>query len=48
SVRKDSIVVSCGSGSLKILELQFENEKPMSVEAYLRGHNITAGTILGE
>ncbi|HNU79250.1 MAG TPA: methionyl-tRNA formyltransferase, partial [Bacillota bacterium] len=38
SVRKDSIVVSCGSGSLKILELQFENEKPMSVEAYLRGH----------
>lgn len=47
SVHKDSIVVSCGSGSLKILELQFENEKPMSVEAYLRGHNIIEGTILG-
>ena len=48
SVHKDSIVVNCGGGSLKILELQFENEKPMSVEAYLRGHTIIAGTILGK
>ena len=44
---KDSIVVSCGSGSLRIKELQFENEKRMSAEAYLRGHEIAEGATLG-
>jgi methionyl-tRNA formyltransferase len=47
-VHKDSIFVSCGSGSLKILELQFENEKRMNVDAYLRGHSIDRGVRLGE
>ena len=47
-VNKDSIIVSCGSGSLKILELQFENEKRMSAEAYLRGHEMAEGIRLGE
>lgn len=37
---KDYILVSCGKGFIKIHELQFENEKRMGVEAYLRGHNI--------
>lgn len=45
-VDKESILVDCGVGSLRITELQFENEKRMSVEAYLRGHEINAGTIL--
>ncbi len=45
-VEKDSIIVSCGTGSLRILELQFENEKRMSVEAYLRGHEISEGAAL--
>jgi methionyl-tRNA formyltransferase len=47
-VEKDSITISCGTGSLKILELQFENEKRMEVEAYLRGHEIEVGVKLGE
>jgi len=47
-VNRDSIVISCGTGSLRIEELQFENEKRMSVEAYLRGHEIAVGTTLGE
>lgn len=47
SVNRDSIVVSCGTGSLRIKELQFENEKRMSVEAYLRGHEVTSGVTLG-
>lgn len=47
-VSGDSITVSCGTGSLIIKELQFENEKRMDVEAYLRGHEIKAGTKLGE
>lgn len=47
SVDSGSFTVSCGIGSLRIKELQFENEKRMSVEAYLRGHNIEEGTRLG-
>jgi len=47
SVNKDSIIVSCGTGCLSIKELQFENEKRMSVEAYLRGHEVTLGVTLG-
>ncbi|HOE56756.1 MAG TPA: methionyl-tRNA formyltransferase [Bacillota bacterium] len=39
-VERDGIVVGCGTGSLRIEELQFENEKRMSAEAYLRGHSI--------
>lgn len=46
-VNKDSIVIDCGTGRLKIDELQFENEKRMSVEAYLRGHEIVTGVMLG-
>jgi methionyl-tRNA formyltransferase len=45
-VEKDRMVVDCGTGRLGITELQFENEKRMSVEAYLRGHEIEAGAIL--
>ena len=47
SVDRDSIVVSCGTGSLRIKELQFENEKRMNVEVYLRGHEIAEGVTLG-
>lgn len=45
-IGKDYIMVSCSKGFIKILELQFENEKRMGVEAYLRGHNIDIGTKL--
>ncbi len=45
-VAHDHFLVSCGKGRLKIKEIQFENEKRMSVEAYLRGHNIEEGQIL--
>lgn len=45
-ITKDSIMVKCGSGSISIKELQFENEKRMSVESYMRGHNLDKGTIL--
>lgn len=39
-IGKDYILVSCSKGFIKIMELQFENEKRMGVEAYLRGHEI--------
>lgn len=46
-VCKDYIRVSCRKGFIKIKELQFENEKRMGVEAYLRGHNMDVNTVLG-
>lgn len=45
-VKKDSFTVKCGKGYLKVKEVQFENQKRMSVEAYLRGHSIDEGKIL--
>jgi len=46
-INKDSIVVSCGKGFLSISEIQFENQRKMDVEAYLRGHSIELNTYLG-
>ena len=40
-------IAACGSGALRILELQGEGGKRMSAEDYLRGHPVTEGTILG-
>lgn len=44
---KDGIVVACGNGSVLIKNIKIEGKKKMSVEDYLRGHNIDTGTILG-
>ena len=46
-VTKDSLIVQTGEGCLKINELQLEGKKRMPVESFLRGANITCGTILG-
>lgn len=45
-VLKDSIVVACGKGFIRIFNIQFQNEKKMCVEDYLRGHNIDIDTKL--
>ena len=45
-VTKTGMVIACGKGCIEVIELQFENEKRMSVEAYLRGHNMDANTIV--
>lgn len=45
-VTKDSIVVKTGKGALALKELQLEGKKRMTVEAFLRGYTVTAGTIL--
>jgi methionyl-tRNA formyltransferase len=45
-IGKDYLLISCGKGYIKVMELQFENEKRMGVEAYLRGHNIDIDTKL--
>ena len=40
-------VVATGQGGLRILELQPANSKRMPVDAFLRGHAIKPGTVLG-
>lgn len=43
---KKGIVVSCGKGSLHILELQPPGKKPMDSAAYVRGYGAETGTAL--
>lgn len=45
-VNKDCFIVKCGKGYLRVREIQFQNQKRMSVEAYLRGHSIDEGKVL--
>lgn len=46
-VTKNEIVIQTGVGALSVLELQLEGKKRMTSEAYLRGYEVTVGTILG-
>ena len=45
-VEKEYFTVNCKKGFLRIKEIQFQDKKRMSVEAYLRGHNILKGKLL--
>ena len=45
---KGGLVIACGEGAVRILELQAPGGKKMRAEDYLRGHEIPVGTILGE
>ena len=45
---KNGLIVKCGVGCLRILELQSENSKAMNSKAYLNGHIILLGSVLGE
>ncbi|MDP4144686.1 MAG: methionyl-tRNA formyltransferase [Bacillota bacterium] len=46
SVSKDGIKVSTGSGYLLIEQIQFPGKRPMSIDEYTRGNNLTIGIIL--
>lgn len=46
SAGRDGILVACVSGAVRILELQFDSGKRMSVESYITGHDINEGEIL--
>ena len=45
---KGGLIVACGSGAVRILEIQAPGGKRMKPEDYLRGHAIPAGTDLKE
>lgn len=45
-VEKEYISIKCKEGFLKIREIQFQNKKRMTIEAYLRGNRILKGKTL--
>lgn len=45
SVDNHELVIACGQGALKLLEVQPENSKKMSVQAFLNGHKIKEGSL---
>lgn len=47
-INKDGIKVICGKGILNLKLIQFPGGKPLTVEEYLRGHNLNSGIILGK
>lgn len=47
SADKTGLVVACGTGALRILELQREGGKRLAAEVFLAGHPLKAGQMLG-
>ena len=45
---KNGLIIACGQGAVKILEVQAPGGKRMKAEDYLRGHGIPEGTNLKE
>lgn len=45
---KNGLVIACGTGAVRILELQAPGGKQMKAADYLRGHSFNVGTVLGE
>lgn len=44
-IEKDSFVISCGQGALKIFEVQPESRPKMSVQDFLLGHKLKKGDL---
>lgn len=47
-VAKDSLLVQTGQGMLKLLEVQLEGKKRMTIDAFLRGYSVEMGCRLGK
>lgn len=45
---KQGLVIACGRGAVRILQLQAPGGKPMAARDYLRGHPMAVGTVLKE
>jgi methionyl-tRNA formyltransferase len=46
-VRGDGPLVACGEEALRFLDVQPEGKKPMTGVAYLSGHKLRVGELLG-
>ncbi len=43
----DPLVVACGEGAIKVLEVQRAGKRPVAAAEFLRGARLAAGTVLG-
>ncbi len=46
-VLDDALLVACGEGAVQLLSVQREGRASLGATAYLRGHRIAAGAVLG-
>jgi len=42
------VVVACGQGALRLKRLQLQGQRALDVDAFLSGHAIAVGTVLGQ
>ena len=47
TVLDDALLVACGQGALRLLRVQAPGRGAMAAEAFLRGRQVPAGTVLG-
>ena len=47
TVLDDRLAVACGRGALRLTRVQLGGRAAMLAEAFLRGHRVAAGTVLG-
>jgi methionyl-tRNA formyltransferase len=47
TVLDDRLTVACGEGALRLVTVQRAGKAPMNAAAFLRGHAVPAGTVLG-
>ena len=47
AVLDDALLVACGQGALRLLRVQAPGRGAMAAEAFLRGRQVPAGTVLG-
>jgi methionyl-tRNA formyltransferase len=47
TVDREGVLVVCGTGAVIVREVQFDSGKRMSVDEYIRGHQINEGELLG-
>ena len=45
---RNGLIIACGTGAVRILEIQAPGGKTMKSEDYLRGHSLPAGLNLKE
>jgi methionyl-tRNA formyltransferase len=42
------LTVACGAGALRLMRVQLGGRAAMPAEAFLRGHRVPTGSVLGE
>jgi len=48
TVLDNALTVACGSGALRLTRVQLPGRAPLEADAFLRGHPVSPGTVLGQ